>query len=67
MDVMNQVLQIIIKFCTIGGGLWCVWGVIVLAGALKDKNGPALQGGIWLIVGGGMIVVAAQLFSSVVG
>lgn len=37
MDVMNQVLQIIIKFCTIGGGLWCVWGVIVLAGALKDK------------------------------
>ena len=34
MDVMNQVLQIIIKFCTIGGG---------------------------------MIVVAAQLFSSVVG
>ena len=42
MDVMNQVLQIIIKFCTIGGGLWCVWGVIVLAGALKDKCGSTI-------------------------
>ena len=67
MDMMNQVLEIIVKFCTIGGGLWTVWGAVVLAGALKDKNGPALQSGIWQIVGGGMIIVAAQLFKSVVG
>ena len=66
MDMMNQVLEIIVKFCTIGGWLWTVWGAVVLAGALKDKNGPALQSGIWQIVGGGMIIVAAQLFSSVV-
>ena len=50
----------------IGGGLWLVWGVVVLAGGLKDKNGPALQSGIWQIVGGGLIIAAAALFSSVV-
>lgn len=65
MDLLNQVLQLVTKFAIIGGGLWLVWGVIVLAGALKDKNGPALQGGIWQIVGGGMIIAAAALFASV--
>lgn len=66
MDLLNQVLALVVKFATIGGGLWLVWGVVVLAGGLKDKNGPALQSGIWQIVGGGLIIVAAQLFNSVV-
>lgn len=65
MDLLNQVLTMITKFATIGGGLWLVWGVVVLAGGLKDKNGPALQGGIWQIVGGGLIIAAAILFNSV--
>mgnify|MGYP000247811239 FL=1 len=65
MDLLNQVLTIVTKFATIGGGLWLVWGVVVLAGGLKDKNGPALQSGIWQIVGGGLIIAAAALFSSV--
>ncbi|MEG0570365.1 MAG: hypothetical protein RR806_01490 [Oscillospiraceae bacterium] len=51
------------RFATIGGGLWLVWGVIVLAGGLKDKNGPALQSGIWQIAGGGLIIAAARLFA----
>lgn len=63
MDLLNQVLSLISTFVTIGGGLWLLWGVIVLAGGLKDKNGPALQSGIWQIVGGGLIIVAAQLFA----
>ena len=66
MDLLNQVLTLVTKFATIGGGLWLVWGVIILAGALKDKNGPAMQSGTWQIVGGGMIIVAAQMFASVV-
>ena len=66
MDLLNQVLTLVTKFAIIGGGLWLVWGVVVLAGGLKDKNGPALQSGIWQIVGGGLIVAAAALFSSVV-
>lgn len=65
MDLLNQVLEMITRFATIGGGLWLVWGVVVLAGGLKDKNGPALQSGIWQIVGGGLIITAAILFKSV--
>lgn len=65
MDLLNQVLDLVTKFAVIGGGLWLVWGVVVLAGGLKDKNGPALQSGIWQIVGGGMIIAAAALFKSV--
>lgn len=67
MDLMNQVLTLVTKFAVIGGGLWLVWGVVVLAGGLKDKNGPALQSGIWQIVGGGLIIAAAALFTSVTG
>ena len=66
MELLNQVLTLVTKFAIIGGGLWPVWGVVVLAGGLKDKNGPALQSGIWQIVGGGLIIAAAALFSSVV-
>ena len=66
MELLNQVLTLVTKFAIIGGGLWLVWGVVVLAGGLKDKTGPALQSGIWQIVGGGLIIAAAALFSSVV-
>ena len=66
MELLNQVLTLVTKFAIIGGGLWLVWRVVVLAGGLKDKNGPALQSGIWQIVGGGLIIAAAALFSSVV-
>lgn len=62
---LTTVTDLVTKFVITGGGLWLVWGVVVLAGALKDKNGPALQGGIWQIVGGGMIIAAAALFSQV--
>lgn len=67
MDLLNQVLDMISKFALMGGGLWLVWGVIVLAGGLKDKNGPALQAGVWQIIGGGLIITAAALFKSITG
>ncbi|EIQ7064275.1 hypothetical protein LVO94_002217 [Enterococcus faecalis] len=65
MDLVQQVIDLITKFATIGGGLWLVWGAIVLAGGLKDKNGPQLQSGIWQVVGGAMIIAAALLFKSI--
>lgn len=65
MDLMNQVLSMITKFTLIGGGLWLIWGAIVLAGGLKDKSGPAMQSGIWQIVGGGLIIAASALFTTV--
>lgn len=63
MELLTEVLNLVSKFAVIGGGLWLVWGVIVLAGGLKDKNGPALQSGIWQIIGGGLIIAAAALFN----
>ena len=59
-DLMNQVLELFVKFATIGGGLWLVWGAVTFGGGLKDHNGPQTQ-----IVGGGMIIAAAQIFSAV--
>lgn len=66
MDLLNNVIELVTKFAIIGGGFWLVWGVVVLAGGLKDKNGPALQSGIWQIVGGGLIIAAAAMFASVI-
>lgn len=64
--MFETVLDLLEKFFVIGGGLWLVWGVVVFAVAIKDKNGPNLQKGIWQIVGGGLILAAATLFSSIV-
>ena len=66
MDLLTSVLDLVTKFAITGGGLWLVWGAVVLAGGLKDKNGPALQSGIWQIVGGGLIIAAAALFQAAV-
>lgn len=65
-NLLNSVTELVTKFAIIGGGLWLVWGVVVLAGGLKDKNGPALQSGIWQIVGGGLIIAAAALFATAI-
>lgn len=64
--LVNDVLNMVSQFSIIGGAFWAVWGVIVLAGALKDKNGPGLQSGIWQIVGGALILIAATMFKTVV-
>lgn len=64
-SIVTSALQLFSQFATIGGGLWALWGVITLAGGLKDQNGPAMQSGAWQLVGGGLIIAAATLFSSI--
>lgn len=64
-DLLSQALDLFTKFAIIGGGLWTVWGVITLAGGLKDQNGPQTQSGMWQAVGGGLIVAAAALFKAI--
>lgn len=66
MDLLKTVLDLVVKFTTIGGGFWLLYGVVVLAGGLKDKTGPQIQSGIWQIVGGGLIIGASALFSTLV-
>ena len=63
-DLLKNILELVSNFATLGGGLWLLWGVVVLAGGMKDKNGPEMQSGIWQIVGGALIVAAATMFKS---
>ena len=65
-NLVNSVFGFMVQFVIVGGALWTVWGIVVLAGALKDKNGPGLQGGVWQIVGGIMILVSAILFGQLI-
>ncbi|EOZ5810007.1 hypothetical protein ACQUIQ_002234 [Enterococcus hirae] len=62
--LLEKVFSLVSNFTLVGGGLWLIWGTVILAGALKDKNGPQLQQGIWQIVGGGLILVAASWFAT---
>jgi len=66
MDLMQSVLDMVVKFIKIGGGFWLLWGVLVLAGGMRDKTGPQIQSGIWQIVGGGLILATAVLFTSII-
>lgn len=62
--MLNTILGLMTTAATLGGGVWLVWGAVVLAGGLKDQNGPQTQSGIWQVVGGGLIIAAAVLFKS---
>ena len=66
MDLLTTVLDLVVKFTKIGGAFWLLWGVVILAGGLKDKTGPQIQSGIWQIVGGGLILATAVLFTSII-
>ena len=56
---------VMVFFVSMGGGLWMVWGAVTFAGALDDQNGPDMKRGMWKIIGGGMVIAAAQLFNRV--
>lgn len=64
-NVVTSAFDLFSQFAIIGGGLWAVWGVVTLAGGLKDQNGPATQSGVWQVVGGGLIIAAAALFKTI--
>lgn len=64
-QMLAQAIQLFTKFAIIGGGIYCVWGIITLAGGLKDHNGGQQQSGMWQAIGGGMIIAAASLFAQV--
>mgnify|MGYP000009128712 FL=1 len=63
--ILHEGLALFMQFATAGGGLWTVWGIITLAGGLRDHQGPQIQSGMWQAIGGGLIVAAAQLFSNI--
>lgn len=63
--MLDHVLSLFVTFATVGGGMLLVWGAIATGTALKDQNGPQIQSGVWQIIGGGLIIAAAQLFNQI--
>lgn len=65
METFNQVLDIIYRGVTALGVLAIVWGAVTLGGGLKDKTAPQIMQGIGEIVGGAIIILAAQLIPGI--
>ena len=66
MDMMQKALEMMTKFIGIGGTIWIVIGLVIVGVGLKEKTGPQIQSGIWQIVGGGLILATAVLFTSII-
>lgn len=65
-NMLGDVINILTTVVMIGGGIWLIFGVIALAGGLKDQNGPETQKGIWQCLGGFLIMLAVGLFKYLV-
>lgn len=63
-DALSTAKSLLSKACTAGGGLWAVWGLVQLGMSIKDHNGPGIQGAIWQLIGGGIIIAAGAAISS---
>lgn len=57
-DAINTAKSLLSKGATAGGSLWAVWGLVQLGIGIKDHNGPGIQGAIWQIIGGAIIIAA---------
>ena len=64
MDYLAQGLSIISKGLIVVGGVWTVWGIVVLASGLNDHNGQDIKQGILRAVGGALVIVAAGWLAS---
>lgn len=63
-DAINKAQSLLTKAAETGGGLWAFWGLVQLGIAIKDSNGPGIQGAIFQIVGGALIIAAGVAISS---
>ena len=60
-DALASAKDLLEKGATAGGGLWAVWGLVQLGMSIKDHNGPGIQGAIWQIIGGAIIIAAGAV------
>ena len=65
--IFGGAVELMTRACTLGGGAVTGWGVVLLGGALKDKNGVSMDTGIWQIIAGVIIIAGGQLFGNLVG
>lgn len=65
MNYLQQGFSIISKGLIAFGGVWTVWGIVVMAGGLNDHNGQDIKQGVLRAVGGALIIAAAAWLTTI--
>ena len=65
MNYLEKGFEIISKGLIAFGGVWTVWGIVVMAGGLNDHNGQDIKQGVLRAVGGALIIVAAAWLTTI--
>ena len=63
--MFTQMITLLSKGVLAAGALLAVWGMISVGRGLKDSNGPGIQNGILELVGGGIVIAASQLITTI--
>lgn len=65
MNYLGEGFSIISKGLIAFGGVWTVWGIVVMAGGLNDHNGQDIKQGVLRAVGGALIIAAAAWLTTI--
>lgn len=65
MNYLEKGFEIISKGLIAFGGVWTVWGIVVMAGGLNDHNGQDIKQGVLRAVGGALIIAAAAWLTTI--
>ena len=63
--MFTQMITLLSKGVLAAGALLAVWGMISVGRGLKDSNGPGIQNGIMELFGGGIVIAASQLITTI--
>ena len=63
--MFTQMITLLSKGVLAAGALRAVWGMISVGRGLKDSNGPGIQNGIMELIGGGIVIAASQLITTI--
>lgn len=63
--MFTQMITLLSKGVLAAGAPLAVWGMISVGRGLKDSNGPGIQNGIMELIGGGIVIAASQLITTI--
>lgn len=63
--MFTQMITLLSKGVLAAGALLAVWGMISVGRGLNDSNGPGIQNGIMELIGGGIVIAASQLITTI--
>ena len=65
MNYLSDGFKIISQGLIAFGGVWTVWGIVVLAGGLNEHNGQDIKQGMLRAIGGALIIFAAGWLTTI--